>query len=173
MSTRVKVAIGIILGLAALAAYKQRDRFYGKTPVILAQFAEAKTVSENRVQELKAKQINGRREYEKAQVAVNKCIAYLEGVLDQPDLTDEAEIDDQLKKATDACDDFRNWADKQLAAPDGQTGAVSINLADCLSAILKDVQSKDEKRREAVKKALDEYRFRSWSDIPAGTGAVK
>jgi hypothetical protein len=163
---------GVLVSLVVLYLVKLQDPLGGKAPDVIEQLTGAKTICENRVQDLKQAGINGKDRYEVAQVQADKCIGYLMGVLDQGS-GDRAEIEKRLDSTTAACNAFCQWADQELQRQYTKGPVGNIDLAACLSAVLKLFDAQERANREAVKKSLEGCKFRSWHDIPAGTGALK
>lgn len=164
------VVIAGVVGLVAFFIYKTADPMKGTTPDAMEALSDAKSVCEGRVQRLKAKSIDGAAQYEIAQRAANSCIGYLIGVIDQGS-GNKDEIKKRLDDVSAKCNDFQRWSDQQL-----QTGAIEgkeIDLApSILDVVMGAVNKQEMDRRNEVKKSLEKCRLQSWSEIPAGTGAL-
>jgi hypothetical protein len=85
----------------------------------------------------------------------------------------EGKLKAHLAEAERASRGFVEWADDNL--PRKQTGATSLPdvAAAVARALLDHWLKKDQAERNALIKELEKYRFRSWEEIPAGTGYAK
>jgi hypothetical protein len=172
-----RTLIGILLVILAVVGAvvflsKTQDPLGGQTANLEAYLSEEKTLCESRAQDLQAKRIDGRAEYEKPQAAANACIAYLIGMLDQGS-GDKNQLADRMARLNSASVRFRTWAAQQLGAGHGAE-AMTIDPLALASAIRKLLDAQEKDRREQVKKSLEKYKFRSWEDIRAGkAGALK
>jgi hypothetical protein len=138
---------------------------------IAPQLSALKDSCENRVGPLKRAGIDGSGEYEKAQVAANSCIAYLNASLASGSC-EEDKLKGHLAGAQRAAGEFVAWADAKLRP--GETGASVPDLVAAVAGAVLDYWLKrDQAERDRLIKELEKYRFRSWEEIPAGTGAVK
>ncbi|CAN5252719.1 hypothetical protein BH10PLA2_BH10PLA2_12250 [soil metagenome] len=143
-----------------------------ETRSILATLDKQRTICEKWVIVLKAKGIDGQREYEKAQLSANSCIDYLKGVLDSPP-RDQSELSTRVTTMETAASEFVSWANQKLLSP-GQIGANVIDASALLKEILVLLNDQEQARRKEVKKSLDEAKFKRWDEIggAAPTGAL-
>lgn len=170
--TCVVIVLGIfLLGLVIWYLSNIRDPWDGKTPAVIEQFTGVKTLCENRVKNLKGAKIDGEAEYVKVQLETNKCIGWLQGILDKGYGDDDEEIEKRLKRVDEMCNEFNQWAESQLLK--GAAESIPGDLAKAASDVLKLLDKQEKDRREAVKKSLENCKLSSWADIPARAGALK
>jgi hypothetical protein len=148
----------------------QSEPLRKNAPEIASKLTDLKTACESNVQALKQEGIDGRTKYEKAQRAANSCISYLTTALADAG-GDETTMRKQLANVEKETNLFLAWADDKLHA--AQAGRWLAYLAPYLTALLEYARKEDKQRRDDLIRELDKCKFRSWSDIQAGTGAVK
>jgi hypothetical protein len=157
----ITIVCGLILFGALVPTFFQMlfDPLDVATAEISGQLAWNRSICENRVRALAQKGIDGHKEYEKAEAAVNRCIGYLDGVLAQGG-GDPAKVKTNLDAASTALNTFVQWADKQL--DEKTTADIRIDLVDRMMRLLNDQEMK---RRKMVQDVLNQYQFRNWDAI--------
>jgi hypothetical protein len=159
---------GLVLASAALAGLAACTGQASKeTPGIAARLTELKTLCEGRVQALKQARVDGSRQYGGVESSANACVSYLTTAL-AGEAWDRKEIEGHLSKVEGRAAAFLRWADGKLHP--GQVGAQGVDLVACLSSLVRLLDEHDGKRRAALIKELEKCKFRSWGDIPLGTG---
>lgn len=158
--------VGIVLAFLGLIAFlNMQDPLQGKTPEVQAILTDHKTRCENRVQSLHAAKIKGADEYEDAQRANHKCIAFLIGVVNDG-RGDQKEIASRLADADAAANEFCKWADEKLN--EKAFGKGVEDYAKIAMDLLNLLDGQEQARRRRVVESLEKCRFRSWHDIAKG-----
>jgi hypothetical protein len=179
-SNRLKV-LGIVLLVLLLAWGGERLYQFlstqpappkGQAPDLLPHLTGLQTVCVNRAKRLKGEGIDGAGEYEKARVAANAYVEYLDGVL-SGGRGDQEQLKKRMEKTVAECGSFVGWADEKLPKNSGAADSVSIDISAFTFGVMKLLDNQEAERRNAFREGLQGCKFPGWGDIPSDTGKQK